>query len=153
MAERLLPAWHRLSTVAVVSAVYDVLLGVAMLAAPGVLAAAFGVALPVPTLHAELNGLFLVAVGLGYILPLRRPDAGRLYLWVMGPFLKGGGAALFIADHVLRGSPASFLLFAAADGSLAVATLWALLTTGKEPVTSSGVPIAAAGDTAGRRPR
>jgi len=34
---------------------------------------------------------------------------------------------LFVADHLLRGSPASFLAFAAADGTLAVWTLWALI--------------------------
>jgi hypothetical protein len=36
-----------------------------------------------------------------------------------------------VADHVLRGSPPSYLLFAAADGSLALGTLWALLATRK----------------------
>ena len=41
--------------------------------------------------------------------------------------LKGAGAVLFVADYLLRGSPASFLLFAAADGALALVTLWALL--------------------------
>jgi hypothetical protein len=106
-----------------------VLLGLALLAGRDLLAAAFAVPLPIPAIHADLNGLFLVAVGAGYVLPLRRPDAGRIYLWVMGPFLKGVGAGLFVVDHVLRGSPAAFLLFAAADGSLALLTLWALLTT------------------------
>jgi hypothetical protein len=47
----------------------------------------------------------------------------------MGPLLKGGGAALFVIDYLLRGSPASFLLFAAADGTLAAWTLWALIRT------------------------
>ncbi len=44
----------------------------------------------------------------------------------MGPLLKGGGSLLFVADHVLRGSPDVFLLFALTDGTLAVWTLWAL---------------------------
>jgi hypothetical protein len=47
-------------------------------------------------------------------------------MWVMGPLLKGAGAALFIIDYLLRGSPASFLLFAASDGALALLTLYAL---------------------------
>jgi hypothetical protein len=47
----------------------------------------------------------------------------------MGPLLKGAGAAAFVLDHVLRGSPRSFLLFAASDGFLAAVTLWALMAT------------------------
>ena len=47
-------------------------------------------------------------------------------MWVMGPFLKGAGAIAFLLDYLLRGSPASFLLFAASDGALALVTLWAL---------------------------
>jgi len=50
----------------------------------------------------------------------------RWYLWLMGPVLKGAGAVAFVLDHVLRGSPRSFLLFAASDGVLAIVTLWAL---------------------------
>jgi len=38
-----------------------------------------------------------------------------------------GGSLLFVFDHVTRGSPDSFPLFAAADGTLAVATLLLLL--------------------------
>ena len=41
--------------------------------------------------------------------------------------LKGAGAIAFLLDYTFRGSPASFLLFAAADGALALLTLWALL--------------------------
>jgi hypothetical protein len=37
----------------------------------------------------------------------------------------------FVLDYLLRGSPVSFLLFAASDGGLALLTLWALLTTGR----------------------
>jgi hypothetical protein len=48
-------------------------------------------------------------------------------MWVMGPLLKGGGAAIFVLDYVYRGSPEAFLLFAASDGSLALLTLYALL--------------------------
>ena len=48
-------------------------------------------------------------------------------MWIMGPMLKGAGAIAFLLDYVFRGSPASFLLFAASDGALALLTLWALL--------------------------
>jgi hypothetical protein len=45
----------------------------------------------------------------------------------MGPLLKGAGAIAFVLDYLIRHSPASFLLFAASDGALAVATLWILM--------------------------
>ncbi len=116
-----------LSAIAAVSGVYDAAVGIAMLAGQGVLATAFGVPRPVPPIHADLNGLFLLAIAAGYILPWRRPDKWRAYLWIMGPMLKGGGALLFVADHFARHSPNAYLLFAASDGALALVTLWALL--------------------------
>ncbi|MGE5246020.1 MAG: hypothetical protein ACM3SQ_17490 [Betaproteobacteria bacterium] len=118
----------RLRFIAAVSGIYDASVGVLMLAGRPLLSRLFDVPLPQPPIHADLNGLFLLAVAIGYIIPYRDPDRGRGYLWVMGPFLKGAGAALFLLDHALRHSPDSFLLFAASDGTLALATLWALLT-------------------------
>ena len=109
------------------SCVYDALLGAGLLAGRSLLLDLFGLPGPVPPIHADLNGLFALAVAAGYLLPYRDPERYRGYLWVMGPLLKGGGVVLFVADHLLRGSPASFLAFAAADGTLAVWTLWALL--------------------------
>lgn len=117
----------RLSVVAGVSLVYDLSAGVILLVATDRMASWFGVPLPDPVLFAKLNGLFLTAVGLGYLQPLFRPDAHRAYLWVFGVLLKTGGAVVFVADHYLNGSPASFLVFAASDGTLALATLVALL--------------------------
>lgn len=90
----------------------------------------FDVPLPTPPIHADLNGIFLLSVAAGYLIPYSAPDSpgGRLYMWVMGPGLKGAGAAAFIADFLIRHSPRSFLIFAASDGTLALLTLWALLT-------------------------
>ena len=116
-----------LSLIALVSGLYDFLLGIGLLAAPSALAGWFGVAAPEPPIFGTLNGLFLVAIGLGYWLPYRDPVRHRGYLWIMGPLLKGGGAAAFVVDVVLRDSPGAFLLFAASDGSLALITLWALM--------------------------
>jgi hypothetical protein len=113
--------------VALVSLVYDAMLGIGLLAGRGLLQGWFGLEAPIPPIHADLNGLFALAIAAGYVLPYRDPERYRGYLWVMGPFLKGAGSALFVADHFWRGSPASYLIFAACDGSLAVATLWALL--------------------------
>jgi hypothetical protein len=47
----------------------------------------------------------------------------------MGPLLKGAGATAFVIDYFVRHSPSSFLLFAVSDGTLALITLWALVTT------------------------
>jgi hypothetical protein len=59
-------------------------------------------------------------------------------MWVMGPLLKGAGAAAFLLDYSFRGSPRSFLLFAASDGLLAVLTLAALLKAEKAPLGADG---------------
>ena len=115
-----------LSAVAVISGLYDFVVGALLLCAPGWLATVFGVSLPSPRIFADLNGLFLVSVGIGYYFPWREPRRYRGYMWVMGPFLKGAGALVFLLDYAYRGSPASFLLFAASDGALAVVTFLAL---------------------------
>jgi hypothetical protein len=120
-----------LRAIALVSAVYDALLGAGLLAGRGLLVQWFDVPAPLPAIHADLNGLFALAIAAGYVLPYRDPDRYRAYLWIMGPMLKGAGAVLFVADYLLRGSPASFLLFGAADGALALVTLWGLLATRK----------------------
>jgi hypothetical protein len=115
-----------LSTVAAISGLYDFIVGAFLLLAPGALASLFGVPPANPRIFSDLNALFLLAVGAGYYFPWRDPARYRGYMWVMGPLLKGGGALLFLVDYLFRGSPASFLLFAASDGALALLTLWAL---------------------------
>jgi hypothetical protein len=123
---------NRRSGIALASAIYDGLVAVMMVAGRPLMAQIFDVPLPQPPIHADLNGLFLFAVALGYMIPYREPDSfgGRAYLWVMGPLLKGLGALAFIADYLFRHSPASFLLFAVSDGAMALLTLWALVTVG-----------------------
>jgi len=118
-----------LSAVAAISGLYDGVVGALLLCAPAWLASAFGVPPASPRIFSDLNGLFLLAVGIGYVLPWRDPERYRGYLWVMGPILKGAGAVTFLADYYFRGSPASFLLFAASDGLLAAITLYALLSS------------------------
>jgi len=121
----------RRRSVALVSGVYDGMVGVLLLAGRPLLASVFNVPLPVPPIHADLNGVFLLSVAAGYLIPYREPDSqsGRLYLWVMGPGLKGAGAGAFLIDYFVRHSPPSFLIFAGSDGALAVVTLWALLAS------------------------
>jgi len=121
---------NRIRTIAAVSLVYDASIGVAMIAGRPLLSRLFDVPLPQPPIHADLNGVFLLAVAVGYLIPYKEPHStgGRSYLWTMGPLLKGLGAATFLVDYVVRHSPASFLLFAAGDATMAALTLWALLT-------------------------
>jgi hypothetical protein len=118
-----------LSRIAALSGLYDAIVGALLLCAPGWLASAFGVPPANPRIFSDLNALFLLAVGVGYYFPWRDPSRYRGYLWVMGPCLKGAGAVTFILDYLYRGSPASFLLFAASDGALALLTLYALAMT------------------------
>ena len=111
---------------------YDAAVGLFLLLAADWLATLFGVAPAQPRIFSDLNGLFLVAVAIGYYFPYRDPVGARWYLWVMGPGLKGAGAALFLADYFIRHSPKSFLLFAASDGVVAAVTLVGLLATRKQ---------------------
>ena len=115
------------ASVAAISGLYDIVVGAFLLLGPGALATIFGVAMPTPRIFSDLNAIFLLGIGIGYYLPWREPERYRGYMWVMGPLLKGAGAVLFVVDYLYRGSPASFLLFAASDGTLALLTLYALL--------------------------
>jgi len=118
---------HKLRLIALVSGVYDSVAGAAMLLERPLITRLFDIPVPHPPLYGDLNGIFLLAVGLGYALPYRDPERGRVYLWVMGPFLKGAGALTFLLTYIARPSPAAFLLFAAGDAALALVTWWALI--------------------------
>ncbi|MEO6235353.1 MAG: hypothetical protein ABIQ52_00025 [Vicinamibacterales bacterium] len=112
---------------AAVSGLYDTVVGALLLCASPWLASAFGVTPAQPPIFSDLNGIFLLAVGAGYYLPWRDPERHLGYLWVMGVGLKAAGAAAFLLDHWFRGSPDSFLWFAASDGTLALLTFYALV--------------------------
>lgn len=120
-----------LRALAVLGGVYDLALAGPMLFAPEWTARWFGAPPPVPVLNAQLNGLFTLTLALGYFWCAQDVGSRRGYLWVAGVFVKLLGAALFIGDHFLRGSPASFLLFAATDGSIGLVTLVALVLSSK----------------------
>jgi hypothetical protein len=119
--------------IAAVSLFYDALVGVVMLTGRPLLSRLFEVALPTPPIHADLNGVFLLSIAAGYLIPYRDPQSagGRAYLWIMGPLLKGAGAVTFVLDYVFRHSPRSFLLFALSDGALALVTLFVLVTSSR----------------------
>jgi hypothetical protein len=116
-----------LRTLALVSGVYDLLLGVSMLTAAPELARLFGAPAPVPLVNAWLNGVFTLTLAGGYFWAARDVAARRGYLWWAGVFAKGLGALVFLIDHLANGSPAAFLAFAASDGTLALLTLALLL--------------------------
>jgi hypothetical protein len=118
-----------LRALAIGGGVYDLALSVPMLFVPEFTARLFGAPAPVPVMNAQLNGLFTMTLAFGYFWCAKDVEARRGYLWIAGVFVKVLGAALFIGDHFLRGSPASFLLFAATDGSIGLATLAGLLLT------------------------
>jgi hypothetical protein len=117
-----------LRPLSIVSGVYDLALAVPLLLAPVAVARIFGAPDPMPVVNAQINGVFALALGAGYFWAAQDPDARRGYLWCAGVLAKGLGAAVFVLDHVLRGSPTAFLLFAACDGTLALVTLVALLS-------------------------
>jgi len=120
-----------LRALALVGGAYDLILSLPMLLVPEMTARLFGAPSPVPVVNAQLNGLFTLTLALGYFWCAQAVEERRGYLWVAGVFVKITGAALFIGDHFLRGSPPSFLLFAATDGSIGAITLWALLRTSR----------------------
>lgn len=122
-----------LRTLALVSGVYDLLLGVSMLAAAVPLARLFGAPDPVPLVNAWLNGVFTLTLAGGYFWAAADPDARRGYFWWAGVFAKGLGTLTFLVDHFVNASPASYLLFAACDGSLAVLTFVLLSTRSPRP--------------------
>ena len=112
-----------LRALALVSGVYDLLIGLAMLLAAPQVARLFGAPEPVPVVNAWLNGVFALALAAGYFWAARGVAARRGYLWVAGVFAKGLGAGVFVLDHAVNGSPSAFLVFAATDGTLALLTL------------------------------
>ena len=120
-----------LRALALLGGAYDLALSLPLLVAPELTARLFGAPPPVPVLNAQLNGLFALTLALGYFWCAREVEARRGYLWVAGVFVKILGAGLFIGDHFLRGSPSSYLLFAATDGSIGLLTLAALLRVSK----------------------
>jgi hypothetical protein len=116
-----------LKALAWLSAAYDAALALPMLLAAPLVARAMGAPAPQPLINAQLNGLFTLTLALGYLWAAADVETRRGYLWVAGVFAKGLGAALFVLDHVVQGSPRTYLLFAATDGTLAVLTLALLL--------------------------
>ena len=122
-----------LRPIAAISGIYDGAIGLFLLLAADRFAAMFGVDPARPPIFSDLNGLFLLCIAVGYYWPYRDPAGARWYLWIFNVGLKGAGALAFLIDYVVRHSPASFLLFAAGDGTLALLTLAALAGSRSTP--------------------
>jgi hypothetical protein len=116
-----------LRALSIISGIYDLAIAATMIFAARMTAQLFGAPAPVPVLNAQLNGVFALAIGAGYFWAIGDLPTRRGYLWIAGVLAKGLGASLFVLDHFAEGSPASFLLFAATDGTLAVVTAVLLL--------------------------
>jgi hypothetical protein len=136
-----------LRAIAFLSFLYDFGAGIALLAAADRLSILLGLPSPSPPVFADTNGLFLCAIGIGYLLPVRDPVRWRSYLWLMGPLLKGAAAVAFVVSFVRGLSPAVFLLFALSDATLAVLTLIALLQA--RPLPAAPTAAAPAGGNTG----
>jgi len=115
-----------LRRLALLSGAYDLALALSTLFFAVPLARLFGAPPPVPVINAQLNGVFTLTLAAGYFWAAGDVQARRGYLWCAGVLAKGLGAALFLLDHFVNGSPSSFLLFVATDGTLALLTLWLL---------------------------
>ena len=118
-----------LRSIAALSLVYDLAIGIALFFFRGPMQAAFGLPAPHPPIHVDLNALFVTSVGIGYLLPFRDPIRYRAYLWIFGVALKTGGCLAFLLDYIYRASPPAFLLFAVSDGLVAAITWWGLHRT------------------------
>jgi len=114
-------------SVSALSMTYDVLLGIALLFFQREVISWWGLPFPNYPVNSNLNGLFALAIGIGYLAPYRSPDNHRWYVWLMGVGLKGVGPLVFLYDYVVRHGPTFFLWFAVSDGALALASLAALL--------------------------
>jgi hypothetical protein len=124
-----------LRAIALVSFLYDVGAGLALIFLRPQLPAWFALPAP-PPIYADLIALFLIVVGIGFLLPLIQPLRFRPYLWIFGVLLKGAGAALFIAHYRGGGAPPSYLLFAVSDGLIAMLTLGVLLVATNHVITA-----------------
>jgi hypothetical protein len=116
-----------LRAVAAISLLYDLTAGILLLFFRSEFQHIFGLPVVQPAIYADLNAIFLIAIGVGYVMPLRDPARHRGYMWIAGVLLKTGGAVAFVIEYSYRAGPAAMLLFALSDGALAVASLITLL--------------------------
>ena len=122
-----------LRIVIAISLLYDFAIGAGFFFFASNIAIFFKSPSPSPPIIANLLGLFALTAAFCYILPFINPSRWKNLLWLLGPFLKGTGAIVFIADHFFRGSPSSYLIFAFADGFLALWTAVILLAWKDKP--------------------
>ena len=128
-------------------AIVDGVFGVAILAAGELLAPLMRVTLPEPRVYFDLNGLFLIFLGLFYVCIWREPR--RLApIAAAATLLRFGGFALFGLGVALGRAEPTFAAIALLDGVLALVhlvflrraagSLWAALSTRRPLDPGSG---------------
>ena len=102
-----------------------------MLAGRPLLAQLFAVPLPTPPIHADLNGIFLLSIAAGYLIPVSRAAVLRRTRVSLdhGTAAEGRGAAAFVLDYSSATRRDRSCCSRSSDGALALLTLSALLTS------------------------
>ena len=115
-------AWRALGLSFLVGASVDLAFGATILVAPGLAAPWLHLTLPHPRIHLDLNGLFLCALGVLYLLIWRQPR--RLApAAAVATLLRFAGAALFAAGVATGRAEPVFAGFAVLDLGLALVHL------------------------------
>lgn len=112
-------AWRWLGLSFLVGAVVDLGFGIAILAAAEALAPLMRVTLSTPRVYMDLNGLFLCALGLIYVLIWRQPRR-LVSVAAAATLLRFAGCALFFASVAVGRAEPTFALIGTLDGGLAV---------------------------------
>ncbi|MFQ5768772.1 MAG: hypothetical protein ACE5ID_12435, partial [Acidobacteriota bacterium] len=118
--------WRRcLQASLAVGSLYDFLVGAAVLLLPDLLASGLGLPLPADQFYLRFIGVFLLGLGLIYLLPVLDPERYAAVAGLAGVVRAMG--CVFLAGAVgLYHRPGVFLLLAAADGSFAFVHLASL---------------------------
>ena len=114
------PILRTLRVLCGVTAAYDIALGCGLIFLLKTVGALLNLETPTYPDNAQLNGAFLIAVGIGYVIVLGRLEATLWYLWVMGVLLHLAGAGILFYNIIASGSPWQFGVFGGVDGVLGV---------------------------------
>lgn len=137
MAKEQDQTWRLVGLSFLVGAIVDGVFGVAILSAGELFAPVMRVTLPNPRVYFDLNGLFLIFLGLFYVCIWREPR--RLApIAAAATLLRFGGFALFGLGVALGRAEPTFVAIALLDGTLALVhlvflrraagSLWSALT-------------------------
>jgi hypothetical protein len=109
----------------VVAGIYDFVLGLVYLLAYKPIYERLGIALPNHPGYVQLNAIFIVIFGLGFLLVARSPERNRDII-KLGVLLKLAYSGLVLTYYFLGNMPAMWVLWAVADLLFLLAFLAAL---------------------------